>query len=367
MTQHADVRTFPCPGCGSMLEYDPGPGHLYCPSCGNTVPIPVDQTAVILEYPLSQAEQMAPTDWASPTTTVTCSGCGTKTVVQADSGTAECPFCGSKALVRDETAVTIRPESLIPFKLDRKQAATLFQTWIAKKWFAPRAARQIRKTEKLHGVYVPYWTYDSQTDYNWSAEAGTYYYVTEWRTVTGQDGKPRRETVQVRKTSWRPVFGHGNRFFDDVSVNASNNDSRRHMTKLDFAFDQLLPYRPEYILGFAAERYSVSVTEGFDMACETMREALRQDVRQSIVADEVRNVQVDVRFGDVRFKHLLAPIWISSYPFRSKTYRFVINGQSGKVEGTYPISPWKVLLVVLLVAAVAVGVWFLLEANRQYQ
>lgn len=361
MNQPADVKTFPCPGCGSMLEYDPGQGQLLCPSCGNSVPIPVDHTAVIMEYPLSHAEQMAPTDWSSSTTTVTCSGCGTKTIVPVDSGTAECPFCGSKTLVRDDEAKTIRPESLIPFKVDKKGALTLFQTWISKKWFAPKAARNIKRADKLHGVYVPYWTFDSQTDYNWSAEAGTYYYVTEWRTVTGQDGKSRQEAVQVRKTRWRTVFGHGARFFDDVPVNASRHESRRHMERLDFSFEQLIPYRPEFLLGFLAERYSVTVTEGFDMACETMRSALRQDVRQSIVADEVRNVQVDARFLDVRFKHLLAPIWISSFAFGKKTYRFVINGQTGKVEGTYPVSPWKVLLVVLLVVAVLTVAWLLFE------
>ena len=361
MSQPADVKTFPCPGCGSMLEYDPGKGLLLCPSCGNEVPIPTDHAAVILEYPLSQAEQMAPTDWESATTTVTCSGCGTKTVVPADSGTAECPFCGSKALVRDDSAKTIRPESLIPFKVDKKGAMGLFQTWISKKWFAPKAARQIKRADKLHGVYVPYWTFDSQTDYNWSAEAGTYYYVTEWRTVTGPDGKPRRESVQVRKTSWRPVFGHGNRFFDDVPVNASEHESRHHMERLEFSFDQLVPYRPEYLLGFLAERYSVDVSAGFDQACEVMRNALRQDVRAGIVADEVRNVRVDARFLDVRFKHLLAPIWISSFAFCKKTYRFVINGQNGKVAGAYPVSPWKVLLVVLLVLAAVAGAVFLFQ------
>ncbi len=361
MSEATQTGTFPCPGCGSMLEYDPGARQLVCPACGNTAPIPVDRGAVIMEYPLSEAERMAPTDWESPTVTIACSGCGTKTVVPADSGTAECPFCGSRQLVRDEASRTIRPESLIPFAITRKDAKDRFGTWIRKKWFAPDAAKKAARADRIQGVYVPYWTYDAQTEYDWSAEAGTHYYVTETRTVTGSDGKTRTEHVQVQKTSWRPVFGHGSRFFDDVPVNGSRNDSRRQMEKLDFSFAGLVPYRPEYLLGFQAERYTVDVSEGFDMACETMRAALRQDVRGSIVADEVRNVQVDARFHDVRFKHLLAPIWLSSFRFRNKPYRFVVNGQDGTVQGQYPVSPWKVTFVILLVALLAAGAYLLIQ------
>jgi hypothetical protein len=123
----------------------------------------------------------------------------------------------------------------------------------------------------------------------------------------------------------------------------------------------LVPYRPEFLLGFMAERYSVSVTEGFGIASGTMRSALTQDVRNSIMADEVRNIQLDVHYRNVRFKHLLAPIWLSSFPYGKKVYRFVINGQTGTVKGDYPKSPWKVALVVLLGLAVAAAVFSLIK------
>lgn len=362
MSAQTEQRTFPCPGCGSMLEFDPGLQQLHCPACGNTTPIPVDRDAVIMEYPLEEAERNASTDWSSDTATVTCGGCGTQTVVQADSGTAECPFCGSKQLIRDEKSTTIRPESLLPFKITKDDAKVRFKAWIGKKWFAPTAAKNTSRADRVSGVYVPYWTYDAQTDYNYSAEAGTHYYVTEYRTTTDANGKQTREAVQVQKTSWRPVFGSGNRFFDDVPVNASRNENKKQMDKIrDFAFQELVPYRPEFLLGFMAERYGVNVTDGFEIASGEMRSALMQDVRSAIVADEVRNIQLDVRYGNVRFKHLLAPIWISSFRFRNKPYRFVVNGQTGTVQGEYPISPWKVTLLILFLAALGVGIYFLIR------
>lgn len=358
----SENRTFPCPGCGSMLEFDPAARQLRCPACGSQTPIPVDGNAIIMEYPLEEAERNAPTDWSSATATVTCGGCGTKTVVPADSGTAECPFCGSRQLIRDTQTNTIRPESLIPFIIPRDEAKAGFKTWIRKKWLAPAIVRNSSRSDRMNGVYVPYWTYDAQTEYNYAAEAGTHYYVTEYRNRTEANGKQVREAVQVQKTSWRPVFGSGDRFFDDIPVNASRNESRRQMEKLsDFSFQGLVPYRPEFLLGFMAERYGVGVTEGFDLACGIMRSALTQDVRNAIVADEVRDIRLDVRYRDVRFKHLLAPIWMSSFPYGKKVYRFVINGQTGTVKGDYPKSPWKVVLLILLGLAMAAGVFFLVR------
>jgi len=345
-----------------MLEFDPALQQLHCPACGNATPIPADQDAVIMEYPLEEAERNASTDWSADTATVTCGGCGTQTVVPADSGTTECPFCGSRQLIRDEKSSTIRPESLLPFKIAKEDAKARFKTWIGKKWFAPNTARKTSRADRVNGVYVPYWTYDAQTDYTYSAEAGTYYYVTEYRTRTDSSGKQTREAVQVRKTRWHPVFGSGNRFFDDIPVNASKNENRRQMEKIrDFAFDGLIPYRPEYLLGFMAERYGVHVREGFDMACETMRNALTQDVRSAVIADEVRNIRLDVRYGNVRFKHLLAPVWISSFRFRNKPYQFVVNGQTGTVQGEYPISPWKIVFLVLFILFVILGAFLLLS------
>jgi DNA-directed RNA polymerase subunit RPC12/RpoP len=358
----SEKRTFPCSGCGSMMEFDPSAQQLRCPACGSMTPIPADRNAVIMEYPIEEAERNAPTDWSSATATVKCGGCGTQTVVQADSGTAECPFCGSRQLIRDAQPNTIRPESLIPFSIPRDDAKARFKAWIRKKWLAPDDVRKSSRSDKINGVYVPYWTYDAQTDYDYAAEAGTHYYVTEYRTRTDSNGKQVREAVQVQKTSWRPVFGSGDRFFDDIAVNASRSESRRQMEKLaDFAFSGLVPYRPEFLLGFMAERYSVSVTEGFEMACGVIRSALNQDVRNAIMADEVRNIRLDVRYRNVRFKHLLAPIWLSSFPYGKKVYRFVINGQTGTVKGDYPKSPWKVALLILIGLAAVAVVFFLIR------
>lgn len=364
MSETAAAKTYSCPGCGSMLEFEPEQCQLVCHSCGNAIPIPIDRNQVITEYPLSEAEHNTPTDWESPTTTVTCGGCGTKTLVPVDSGTVVCPFCGSKQLVRDEKSRTIRPESLIPFKISHKLAAENFRKWIGKKWFAPDVVRKAAKADKISGVYMPYWTYDAKTDYTWSAEAGTYYWVTEMRSVRGSDGRSRLVPTQVRKTRWRPVFGHGNRPFDDVPINASKNENREHMTKLSFAFGELLPYKPEFLLGFMAERYSVSVADGFTLACDCMRETLKLEIAKSIVADEVRNVQVDVKYEDVRFKHLLAPIWLSAFTFRDKVYRFVINGQNGAVEGRYPLSVWKIAFCVVGGLVLAALLYLLIQSAQ---
>ena len=59
------------------------------------------------------------------------------------------------------------------------------------------------------------------------------------------------------------------------------------------------------------------------------------------------------------FKHILLPVWTAAYKFRGQSFRFVVNGQTGKVQGERPWSAVKIAFAVLLAAlVVAAAVWF---------
>lgn len=350
---------FPCPACGGQMTYDPEAGMLRCAYCEKTLII--DQgSAEILEYDLEEGLSQTDQDWGQATQVIKCESCGGQTVLDAHTVSQSCSFCGSAHVMRIDEMAGIKPESLIPFKIARSKAEALFAKWISRKWLAPRSLRKEYRPERLQGIYVPFWTYDAATYSTYTAEAGTYYYTTRTRTIT-QDGKTRTVTEQVRHVRWRWVSGTYAKAYDDLLINAASHMQGRLIRKIEpFDLRELIPYRPEYLAGFGAERYSIGLKEGFENAKEIIRQDLYSDIHQQIHADTVRNLNVQTMYRDVRYKHLLLPVWISAYRFRKKTYQFLINGQTGEVQGRAPVSPWKVMLLVLGgIALIALIYWLI--------
>ena len=351
---------FPCPACGGQMTYDPEAGMLHCAYCEKTLNIDRD-SAEIQEYDLEAGLGHAEQDWGRDTQVVKCQSCGAQTVLDANSVSQNCSFCGSAHVVRIDELAGIKPESLIPFNIARPKAESLFARWIGRKWLAPRSLKKEYRPEKIQGVYVPFWTYDAATQSTYTAEAGTYYYTTRTRTVT-QNGKTRTVTEQVRHVRWRWVSGTYAKAYDDLLINAASHMQGRLIRRIEpFDLRELIPYRPEYLAGFGAERYSIDLKQGFANAKDIIRQDLYSDIHGQIRADTVRNLNVQTMYRDVRYKHLLLPVWISAYRFRKKTYQFLINGQTGEVQGRAPVSFWKVTLLVLGGAALIALIYWLIQ------
>lgn len=121
-------------------------------------------------------------------------------------------------------------------------------------------------------------------------------------------------------------------------------------------------YRPEYLSGFGAERYSIGLDEGWNIAQKEIAQELRSKISRKIErdhnADKVRNLKISTTHDDITYKYLTLPIWISSFKFKDKTYNFMVNGQTGKVGGNVPISPIKVTIAVIAVLAVIAMLYF---------
>lgn len=345
---------FPCPSCGGNMTFDPDSQSLICPYCNHKIDI-TTQHGDIKEYDFSTAEDTAPVNWGASKRVMKCESCGADTVLDENAAAEFCPFCGSSHIIKNDSSAGIAPESLIPFKISRERALGLFKTWISKRFFAPRALKNEYQVQRLTGTYIPFWTYDADTYSTYSAEAGTYYYVTESSWVE-QNGKKVMVTKQVRKTRWCHVSGIYSEFFNDVLVNASKGIEEGIMTKLEpFNFSELLHYKPEFLSGFTAERYCIGLKDGFQRAISLIRPRIYSGIEGEINADEVRNLNFSTSYNNVKYKHLLLPIWISSYTYKNKVFRYMINGQTGEVQGKAPVSPFKVGALVLLGAIIIAG------------
>ncbi len=346
------VRTFPCAGCGAKLSFAPGTRELKCEFCGTENAIAEDDTRI---EELDFDTYLAALEGKQETFEeehVRCDKCGAEQNLPANLFAARCSFCGANIVSKSYATRRIKPKSLIPFKIDRRRAQDEFRRWVKGLWLAPGELKRYAQSDAgVTGTYIPFWTYDCRTSSDYSGERGDDYYTNETVSTRNAAGESVSEARRVRHTRWTPASGHVDHFHDDVLVLASRSlpDTLRGATMQWDLKGGLVPYQPEFVSGFRAEAYQVGLKDGFPLAKEQIDATIYSLVRKGIGGDQQRVSDISTRYSDTRFKHVLLPVWISAYRFRNKTYRFLVNGQTGEVAGESPLSWQRVTLLVFAV------------------
>ncbi len=344
-----------CPNCGGTMDFDPATGGLRCPYCDFTKEIEVTEGEALSaeELSLDDAENTANCDWGVATKTVICKSCGAESVYDVQEISAVCPYCGSNQVMEAADTKTMAPGGVVPFKIDEKEAANRFSSWIKSKFFAPKLAKESATAKNFKGIYLPYWTFDANTLSMYRAEYG------KDRRVKKSDGNT--EIV----TDWFPTRGaHQMAFDDELVCGTTQHDAGMMMAISPFDTADNKAYKPEYVAGFGAERYTVGVKEAWEKAKISIKGKINSSITGKIIkennADHVRNLNVNSHFKDMTYKYLLLPVWISSYTYKDKVYQFMVNGQSGKVSGKSPVSVPKVILTIAIIILAIVLLRFLL-------
>lgn len=365
LTAPVEEHRFPCDNCGADFRFDPASGQLLCDHCGNTSTIegvgPWGQTGIReIDFDAAIANRL-PEQEMEETRVSHCPNCAAQVEFDPGVHAAECPFCATPVVADTGRNRHIKPKGLLPFALDEDNARSAMKDWLGGLWFAPNGLQEYaRKGRKMTGIYVPYWTFDADTKSSYRGARGTVYYVN--RRVT-RNGKT--QTVRVAKVRWRPASGRVARFFDDVLVLASRSLPKRYTDRLGpWDLSAMEPYHPEFLAGFRAEAYAVDLKEGFVEARAYMDRVIHRDVKFDIGGDRQRVHNVDTHVSDVTFKHILLPVWLAAYKYRGKSYRFVVNGRTGAVQGERPWSVWKIAFAVVLGLIVAAGVGYVVAMNQ---
>ncbi len=364
-----EQHRYPCEQCGSDLRYAPGQTHLKCDHCGHeqTIAAPPSRKPLgEIDYNRALKSEL-PAAQMQETRVTSCPNCGAQVQFDGPAHAAECPFCATPVVADTGTHRQIKPQALVAFALDEPTARQSMSAWLGRLWFAPNGLQDYaRKGRKLAGLYVPYWTHDAHAQSRYRGQRGEHYYET--RTVTvNVNGRNEQRQERVQKTRWYAASGQVERQFDDVLVMASTALPRTYADGLEpWDLGALTAYAPDYLAGFGAEGYTVTLEQGHGIAREKMDVVIRDDVRRDIGGDEQRIDTVDTDLSSETFKHILLPIWMAAYKYRGKTYRFIVNAQTGMVQGERPWSAWKIAFAValgLIVAGVAAYVYSLQQGG----
>ncbi len=352
----SEETRFPCANCGSALTYAVGTDELECTHCGTRNAIAISEV-VIEEIALPRGlEKLEQTRSKGKTETILkCPNCAAQFDLDTHLHASDCPFCGTTVVTSTGEIQEFSPQALLPFAITRDEAHQAYEKWIKRLWFAPsKLKKHAREEYGLNGIYIPYWTYDSDTKTAYSGQRGDIYYVRRNVTVM-ENGRYVRRSKMVPKVRWTPAHGSTDRHFDDVLIGATRTLPRKITDWLEpWDLENLVPYTEDYLSGFQSEVYQVALDEGFSHAKNIMKQIIRNDVKRSIGGDQQRIQRVHTRHSDTTFKHVLLPLWTAAFSFRGKTYRFVVNGRNGKTRGERPYSVIKIALAGVCAAAVII-------------
>ena len=256
----SDSLKYPCSSCGASLVFNPGSASLKCEYCGHENHIPQSEEEVEeLDFHQHVAELEAREE-TEEQVTVKCGVCGAETEFDTNVSSDKCPYCDSQLSTEQKSSRQIKPKSLLPFQIEKKEANDLHVAWIKSLWFAPNNLKKGAQLHGMHGMYMPFWTYDSFTITWYRGERGDDYTVEEEYEEEDEEGNKVTKKRTVTKTRWTRVSGTVYNDFDDITIPASKSLPYKLLEELEpWDLENLTPWNADFLTGFRTENYQLSV------------------------------------------------------------------------------------------------------------
>ena len=361
-----NIQEYKCPCCGGAIVFDSAIQKMKCPSCDTEFEMEVLQG---YDDALKQQEQGDDMTWDTAAgsewqdgeetglRTYQCKSCGGEIVGDESMAASSCPYCGNPIVLMGQFSGELRPDYLIPFKLDKKAAKAGLMKHLNGKRLLPKIFKDQNHIDEIKGVYVPFWLFDTNVDANIS------YRATKIRTWS--DSK-----YDYTETRFFMLSRGGTIGFERVPVDGSSKMEDDLMESIEpFDFSEAVPFQTAYLAGYVADKYDVSAKESIERANVRVKKSTEDNFRSTVQGYNTVTVeQSSVQFHDGSAKYALYPVWILNTTWNGNHYRFAMNGQNGKFVGDLPVDKkaanrWM-LLSTVAIAAVAYGISWLLWLAR---
>jgi hypothetical protein len=303
-------------------------------------------------------------DEPAPLRNLECQNCGSHFVATADQRSYKCPFCETDYVVEftPEESSRRRPDFVIGFAITAQEAYDHFRAWIGRNgWFRPADLEKAEPSDRFKGVYVPFWSFSMLAQSTWSARIGEYWYRTETYHVRNAQGKMEMRTRTVQETEWWPLEGRHHAYYHGYLVSGSRGLRQSEADAVNpFHLPAMQRYEPYFLAGWLSEEYSIDDGQAREVCHKVFLEREYSNVAAFLPGDEHQDLAVDTKFSKVNVDLCLLPVYLMNYVYRGKPYRFIINGQTGKISGQKPISGkrvWAAIIIALsLIAGIALAV-----------
>lgn len=334
-----------CANCGGSLVFSPKHQALFCENCKSTYPIEENLQPHKHIFDESVDFTQEKTEWSDAVKVLKCSNCGAKIVLGKLEYTKICPYCKSPNIAQTDQLPGLKPDSIIPFVFDQADAKERFCKQIRKKWFLPNKFKKFLPTLQLVGTYVTSFVFDASTR---TAYSGTLSYTTT-ETHRTPSGEIQTKTV----THYVNVKGSINKNFSNLVTESSSLITQSEYQQIyPYNFSQCTGFSQDYLRGFVVEHYQQGLQECNGIANGLMESQIRTAIVQKHNCQNAVNLNLSTTFLKKEFSYTLLPIYFFEYTYKKKSYRTLMNGQTGKIGTDVPRSGWKIgLLIAVIVLA----------------
>ena len=354
----AVLQEFKCPCCDGAIEFNSTLQKMKCPYCDAEFEMDALQ-AYQDDSNATPQENMtwdtaAGSEWTEGETeglrVYTCNTCGGEIVADETTGASECPFCGNPVIMTGQFAGALKPDLVIPFKVDKKAAIAALQNHYKGKLLLPNVFKDQNHIKEVKGLYVPVWLFDTDAD------AHVRYKAT--RTRTWSDSQ-----YNYTETSHFSVTRAGGIGFENVPVDGSSKMDDTLMESIEpFNIADAVDFQTAYLSGFLADKYDVDAEASIERANQRIKQSTEEAFLSTVQGyTSVVPVSSIVNLQNGRARYALYPVWILNTQWNGQKFTFGINGQTGKIAGDLPMDKGKFWTWLLGVAGGATAAAFALS------
>ncbi len=328
-----DVVNYQCPNCDAPLKFSSSSQKWDCEFCGSSFVLDdlkgqeAKGEGIVTGGEYDAKENEWREEELQGMRVYSCEQCGGEIIADDTTSASFCPYCGNTAIFSKQFEDAFRPESVIPFKMDKKQAKESFKQFCKGKWLIPKDFTSENKINEITGIYVPFWMYDCEADADISFHATK---VNTWK----------QGDYQYTKTDYYSVKRAGTMNFNQVPTDGSTKMDDNLMSAIEpFDYQEFAPFSTAYLSGYFAEKYDQSAEDVKPRVDSRMRNSavrVMQDTVSGYSSVSVAQNVTNLNYGKTHY--VLLPVWMLASKYKDKDYMFAMNGQTGKMVGNLPVS-----------------------------
>lgn len=328
------ITEYKCPCCGGAINFDTSAQKMKCPYCD--AEFEVEEFKEYVKELSEETEQKitweseAGSEWQESETAgmkvYTCESCGGEVVADENTVAAQCPYCDNNVIMQGGMSGVLKPDYVIPFKLDKKAAKEKYKKHLSNKRLLPKCFKTENHIEEIKGIYVPFWLYSADS------KGKVRYKATRVRTWSSG-------SYRYTKTSFYSVTRGGDMSFTNIPVDGSSKMPDDLMESLEpYRFEDAVDFETAYLAGYLADKYDVDAEEGTARVNERIQKSMENEFKKTVNGyATVTTEHTAMELSNSSAKYALYPVWLLNTKWKDKTYVFAMNGQTGKFVGDLPV------------------------------
>lgn len=330
----SDQIEYKCPNCGGAIVFDTASQKVKCPFCDTEFELEAlqkyDEDIKMTSPDNMNWDTAMGSEWnaeeRNSIRVYLCESCGGEVVGDAVMAASKCPYCDNPIIVKGMLSGELKPDYVIPFKLDKKAAVEGMSKHLKGKKLLPKIFKNENHIDEIKGIYVPFWLFDAD------ANAHIRYKATKVHTWSDSN-------YDYTETKYFSVYRSGDISFEHVPADGSEKMDDEMMESIEpFYYNEAVPFQTAYLSGYLADKYDVSEQDNIERVNRRIKNSTENSFASTVRGySSVLTEDSNISLSRTNASYALYPVWILNTTWRGKKYTFAMNGQTGKFVGDLPM------------------------------